>query len=928
MADTRIGIKLDLNISEFAGNVNQAQKIVQALGSNVDLTLGNITKQFSGLGAIATTAMKQMSAEASRYRQQEDAAFAQSNKLRVDTLAKSFADARTQTSNFQKEQVSGWELYNQTISQLQVSDEKGSKHSGNRAQTSKDDRRKPTIYEIKRMEEELDWLKKKIKQYETGDVRDELGRKEELSFATINEYLRRVAQLEAELAEAKKSPPKLFTEREFKIPVQPKKEQPKSVLEQLRDARSAMLNFQPPSERRQEYISPDILKDLSFEELAGPHKLWKAYPMDANNQPSRDELLEIRIRELLTRFRNQINEAFHYAATASNINDDLGDAANFVPGSAGLITSGVGLLWADLERANAEGEFKRILADAKEMSLRFKTDMVSMVSQHITAARKELEKQRHEDYSNAVIGLAADVIAPKKALKNFMTETMGFSEKGIADQFFMQGAEGAMTTGVGEVVEGATHSVTESGKGNPNKKATPSPSKQSSTRVREKKRSSKSDDQKVEPTTPKQESQSATQPESPSSQPSILGPSTPNRTNDTIDREPPAIFDSPALPLDTLQEESRRASEILQQEFYGPSQIIGEEFLKTTDESVQNLTTAAETASDNLNQIEGQHVADRAQIQDQADQEELQRQEQTLQERQQLFRDAYDKISQFMSIGSNASKARSDEKKRYQEQMADFDGSLSEKHDAQVAHEQQLKEIDEQAKQERLDMVKNYLLQELAELAIQELAKLTVKTASETSQTAVQTAGAATRSGLAAGESSTNLGTAASSVVSAIANAVRWVFTTIPFPFSLGVAGAAVAAVYGLWEGARSLMGFAEGGYVKGPGTDTSDSIPARLSNNEYVLNAKSVRSIGVGALDYMNTNGALPVNSVSVGPMFGLQRPMLSSSSVDNNGALISKLDSLERTVSNLRLNAVLDQNRNNLSSQQSRFIRKEKAY
>jgi len=33
---------------------------------------------------------------------------------------------------------------------------------------------------------------------------------------------------------------------------------------------------------------------------------------------------------------------------------------------------------------------------------------------------------------------------------------------------------------------------------------------------------------------------------------------------------------------------------------------------------------------------------------------------------------------------------------------------------------------------------------------------------------------------------------------------------------------------------------FAEGGYVSGPGTGTSDSIPARLSNGEYVINAAS----------------------------------------------------------------------------------------
>lgn len=38
---------------------------------------------------------------------------------------------------------------------------------------------------------------------------------------------------------------------------------------------------------------------------------------------------------------------------------------------------------------------------------------------------------------------------------------------------------------------------------------------------------------------------------------------------------------------------------------------------------------------------------------------------------------------------------------------------------------------------------------------------------------------------------------------------------------------------------------FATGGRVSGPGTSTSDSIPARLSNNEHVLTAKDVRNLG-----------------------------------------------------------------------------------
>lgn len=46
---------------------------------------------------------------------------------------------------------------------------------------------------------------------------------------------------------------------------------------------------------------------------------------------------------------------------------------------------------------------------------------------------------------------------------------------------------------------------------------------------------------------------------------------------------------------------------------------------------------------------------------------------------------------------------------------------------------------------------------------------------------------------------------------------------------------------------------FATGGKVAGPGTGTSDSILARLSNGEYVLRAAAVRQYGTALLDRMN---------------------------------------------------------------------------
>ena len=47
-----------------------------------------------------------------------------------------------------------------------------------------------------------------------------------------------------------------------------------------------------------------------------------------------------------------------------------------------------------------------------------------------------------------------------------------------------------------------------------------------------------------------------------------------------------------------------------------------------------------------------------------------------------------------------------------------------------------------------------------------------------------------------------------------------------------------------------NAMGVAMGGEVVGPGTGTSDSIPARLSDGEFVMTADAVRNAGGGNRD------------------------------------------------------------------------------
>jgi phage-related protein len=61
--------------------------------------------------------------------------------------------------------------------------------------------------------------------------------------------------------------------------------------------------------------------------------------------------------------------------------------------------------------------------------------------------------------------------------------------------------------------------------------------------------------------------------------------------------------------------------------------------------------------------------------------------------------------------------------------------------------------------------------------------------------------------------------------------------------------GVDIESIKGLVGG----VGFATGGYVSGPGTGTSDSIPARLSNGEFVMRKEAVDRLGKENLDRLN---------------------------------------------------------------------------
>ena len=75
-----------------------------------------------------------------------------------------------------------------------------------------------------------------------------------------------------------------------------------------------------------------------------------------------------------------------------------------------------------------------------------------------------------------------------------------------------------------------------------------------------------------------------------------------------------------------------------------------------------------------------------------------------------------------------------------------------------------------------------------------------------------------------------------------------------------------IGQIKGYWKKLQSASEMAKGGLVRGPGTGTSDSIPAKLSAGEYVMPADTVRAVGKPALDQMRASTHTPVHMADGG--------------------------------------------------------------
>ncbi|EEY09676.1 phage tape measure protein [Mannheimia haemolytica serotype A2 str. OVINE] len=101
---------------------------------------------------------------------------------------------------------------------------------------------------------------------------------------------------------------------------------------------------------------------------------------------------------------------------------------------------------------------------------------------------------------------------------------------------------------------------------------------------------------------------------------------------------------------------------------------------------------------------------------------------------------------------------------------------------------------------------------------------------------------------------------------------------------------AAVAAAGANVISQITSVAFAKGGHVQGPGTGTSDSILARLSNNEFVMTSRTVDHYGVGFLNALNQR-RLPkfANGGHVGGKSGNYDGLFNSNNAQSNEVSIT---------------------------------------
>ena len=96
---------------------------------------------------------------------------------------------------------------------------------------------------------------------------------------------------------------------------------------------------------------------------------------------------------------------------------------------------------------------------------------------------------------------------------------------------------------------------------------------------------------------------------------------------------------------------------------------------------------------------------------------------------------------------------------------------------------------------------------------------------------------------------------------------------SVPYPANLVAIATTVGTVLGNVASAVSMVQsakFAQGGAVEGPGTETSDSIPAMLSNGESVLTAQATRMFAPVLSSFNQIGGGVPISVQGGGSQVG----------------------------------------------------------
>jgi hypothetical protein len=166
------------------------------------------------------------------------------------------------------------------------------------------------------------------------------------------------------------------------------------------------------------------------------------------------------------------------------------------------------------------------------------------------------------------------------------------------------------------------------------------------------------------------------------------------------------------------------------------------------------------------------------------------------------IQDIASKLASYLAIGTNEQRSRSEEKKRYREQIQGFKGNAIERQKIEEEHQAKIAEIDRQASEQRLNMLATQVVPEIIKQLI------LILTAS------------------------------------------------MPAAVSNSIATFGAAAATGLAAVVAAMGGFKEGGWTG----DQGESEPAGfVHGREVVIKATSVRKFGRSNLEHLNEYGSLP---------------------------------------------------------------------